>query len=186
MALCRKTAASRGGRTGRNGSPASLTKGHLFYRQVLPLINQEGPCAFLRRRMEVVDLLRLAIGGCGRRCANARETLSEAIWDGANCRLILLQKPVAIPKLNAGSNMAMSLVVNLVNLRCIRRTAMSILVNKHTKVITQGMTGETGTFHTEAALAYGTADGRRRYPRQRAGRRILACRCSIPWQRPCR
>ncbi len=33
---------------------------------------------------------------------------------------------------------------------------MSILVNKHTKVITQGMTGETGTFHTETALAYGT------------------------------
>jgi succinyl-CoA synthetase alpha subunit len=33
---------------------------------------------------------------------------------------------------------------------------MSILVNKHTKVITQGMTGETGTFHTQAALAYGT------------------------------
>ena len=34
---------------------------------------------------------------------------------------------------------------------------MSILVNKHTKVITQGMTGATGSFHTEAALAYGTA-----------------------------
>src|SRR6476646_4292260 len=33
---------------------------------------------------------------------------------------------------------------------------MSILVNKNTKVITQGMTGNTGTFHTEAALAYGT------------------------------
>ena len=33
---------------------------------------------------------------------------------------------------------------------------MSILVDKHTKVITQGMTGETGTFHTEQALAYGT------------------------------
>ena len=33
---------------------------------------------------------------------------------------------------------------------------MSILVNKHTKVITQGMTGETGTFHTEAGIAYGT------------------------------
>jgi succinyl-CoA synthetase alpha subunit len=33
---------------------------------------------------------------------------------------------------------------------------MSILVNKNTRVITQGMTGETGTFHTEAALAYGT------------------------------
>jgi succinyl-CoA synthetase alpha subunit len=33
---------------------------------------------------------------------------------------------------------------------------MSILVNKDTKVITQGMTGETGTFHTQQALAYGT------------------------------
>jgi succinyl-CoA synthetase alpha subunit len=33
---------------------------------------------------------------------------------------------------------------------------MSILVNKATKVITQGMTGATGTFHTEQALAYGT------------------------------
>ncbi|MEQ1537923.1 MAG: succinate--CoA ligase subunit alpha [Sphingorhabdus sp.] len=33
---------------------------------------------------------------------------------------------------------------------------MSILVNKNTKVITQGMTGETGTFHTEAGIAYGT------------------------------
>jgi len=33
---------------------------------------------------------------------------------------------------------------------------MSILVNAATKVITQGMTGETGTFHTEQAIAYGT------------------------------
>jgi succinyl-CoA synthetase alpha subunit len=33
---------------------------------------------------------------------------------------------------------------------------MSILVNANTKVITQGMTGNTGTFHTEQALAYGT------------------------------
>jgi succinyl-CoA synthetase alpha subunit len=33
---------------------------------------------------------------------------------------------------------------------------MSILINKSTKVITQGMTGATGTFHTEQALAYGT------------------------------
>lgn len=33
---------------------------------------------------------------------------------------------------------------------------MSILVNRNTKVITQGMTGETGTFHTGQALAYGT------------------------------
>jgi succinyl-CoA synthetase alpha subunit len=33
---------------------------------------------------------------------------------------------------------------------------MSILVNKNTKVITQGFTGKTGTFHAEASLAYGT------------------------------
>ncbi len=33
---------------------------------------------------------------------------------------------------------------------------MSILVNKATKVITQGMTGKTGAFHTQAALDYGT------------------------------
>jgi succinyl-CoA synthetase alpha subunit len=33
---------------------------------------------------------------------------------------------------------------------------MSILVSSATKVITQGMTGETGTFHTQQALAYGT------------------------------
>ena len=33
---------------------------------------------------------------------------------------------------------------------------MSILIDKTTKVITQGMTGKTGTFHTQQALAYGT------------------------------
>jgi len=33
---------------------------------------------------------------------------------------------------------------------------MSIFVSKNTKVITQGMTGDTGTFHTQAALDYGT------------------------------
>jgi len=33
---------------------------------------------------------------------------------------------------------------------------MSILIDKNTKIITQGMTGKTGTFHTEQALAYGT------------------------------
>ncbi|SNY90663.1 succinyl-CoA synthetase alpha subunit [Cohaesibacter sp. ES.047] len=31
---------------------------------------------------------------------------------------------------------------------------MSILVNKDTKIIVQGLTGKTGTFHTEQALAY--------------------------------
>ncbi|MFM2302258.1 MAG: succinate--CoA ligase subunit alpha, partial [Pseudomonadota bacterium] len=33
---------------------------------------------------------------------------------------------------------------------------MSILVNKNTKIITQGMTGKTGEFHTQSALDYGT------------------------------
>src|SRR3546814_327209 len=33
---------------------------------------------------------------------------------------------------------------------------MSILVNANTKVITHGMTGETGTFHTQQALDSGT------------------------------
>jgi len=33
---------------------------------------------------------------------------------------------------------------------------MSILIDKNTKVITQEMTGKTGTFHTQQALAYGT------------------------------
>ncbi|OXM15974.1 succinate--CoA ligase subunit alpha [Paenibacillus herberti] len=33
---------------------------------------------------------------------------------------------------------------------------MSILINKDTKVITQGITGQTGLFHTKGALDYGT------------------------------
>jgi succinyl-CoA synthetase alpha subunit len=33
---------------------------------------------------------------------------------------------------------------------------MSILINKSTKVICQGITGNNGTFHTEQAIAYGT------------------------------
>ncbi len=33
---------------------------------------------------------------------------------------------------------------------------MSILINKDTKVICQGITGSTGTFHSEQAVAYGT------------------------------
>jgi succinyl-CoA synthetase alpha subunit len=33
---------------------------------------------------------------------------------------------------------------------------MSILVNKKTKVICQGFTGEAGTFHSQSAIAYGT------------------------------
>jgi len=33
---------------------------------------------------------------------------------------------------------------------------MSILVNKHTRVICQGFTGKQGSFHSEQAIAYGT------------------------------
>jgi succinyl-CoA synthetase alpha subunit len=53
---------------------------------------------------------------------------------------------------------------------------MSILVNSNTKVITQGMTGETGTFHTEQALAYGTkmVGG---VTRAKAARPISGCPC---------
>src|SRR3954467_1191841 len=33
---------------------------------------------------------------------------------------------------------------------------MSILINKNTRVICQGITGSQGTFHSEQAIAYGT------------------------------
>ena len=33
---------------------------------------------------------------------------------------------------------------------------MSILVNKNTRLIVQGITGKTGMFHTEKAIEYGT------------------------------
>lgn len=33
---------------------------------------------------------------------------------------------------------------------------MSIFITENTKVITQGLTGKNGTFHTEQALKYGS------------------------------
>ena len=38
---------------------------------------------------------------------------------------------------------------------------MSILINKNTKVITQGITGKTGQFHTEKCIEY--ANGKNCY-----------------------
>ena len=43
---------------------------------------------------------------------------------------------------------------------------MSVLVNKNTRVIIQGITGRGGAFHTKQCLDYGTTDGRRHLPRQ--------------------
>ena len=44
---------------------------------------------------------------------------------------------------------------------------MSILVNKNTRVICQGFTGQQGTFHSEQQHQVRHEDGRRRHARPR-------------------
>jgi len=60
---------------------------------------------------------------------------------------------------------------------------MSILINRNTKVITQGFTGKQGTFHSEQALAYGTKLVGGVTP-GRGDRPILGSRCSILCRTP--
>ena len=43
---------------------------------------------------------------------------------------------------------------------------MSILVDKDTRLVVQGITGREGAFHTEQMIAYGTHGRRRRDPGQ--------------------
>ena len=47
------------------------------------------------------------------------------------------------------------------------KSKMSILINKNTKVICQGLTGRAGEFHSKNCLEYGTQAGRWRHARQR-------------------
>ena len=67
---------------------------------------------------------------------------------------------------------------------------MSILVNKDTKIIVQGLTGKTGTFHTEQALEYyGTKMVAGVHPKKggetwAALKAPLSCRSSQAWAKP--
>src|SRR5690606_24148268 len=38
-----------------------------------------------------------------------------------------------------------------------RQVVMSVLVDKNTRLLVQGMTGKTGAFHTRQAVEYGTS-----------------------------
>ena len=56
---------------------------------------------------------------------------------------------------------------------------MSILINKQTRVVCQGITGKVGQFHTKGCREYGTKSSAASR-RARRAKRSKACRCSTP------
>ena len=62
---------------------------------------------------------------------------------------------------------------------------MSILVDKNTRVVVQGITGKEGSFHAEQCLAYGTKVVAGVTP-GKGGQTAVGVPCSIRWTRPSR
>ena len=62
---------------------------------------------------------------------------------------------------------------------------MSILINKNTRVVCQGITGKAGEFHSKNCLEYGTKLVAGVTP-GKGGQTRSACPCSTPWTKPSR